>query len=94
MTPLTFEDGCSEIARVVAEFEPEFLDDGKVVTSTIKYIAFHGSSTIKYHQALAPSLFTTKWLLHALIASFNELGNPFIECSSELLTLDTKDIIK
>ena len=31
--------------------------------------------------------------VNSLIAVFNELGNPFLECSKDLLTLMTKDIM-
>ena len=67
-----------EIARVVSEFE-ESMDDGKVVTR-------HHEQTPHHQAAFAKDV-------NSLLATFSELGNPFLECSEELLTLDTKAIM-
>ena len=67
-----------EITGVVAEFE-ESMGDDSVTTS-------HHEQT-PHHQA------TFAKDTNCLIATFNELGNPFLECSKELPTLDTKDLM-
>ena len=45
----------------------------------------HHKQALRYQATFAKDV-------NALIVTFNELGNPFVECSGELLTLDTKDI--
>ena len=67
-----------EITRVVAEFE-ESMGDDSVTTSHHEQIPHHQATFAKD--------------TNCLIATFNELGNPFLECSKELLTLDTKDLM-
>ena len=52
----------------------------------VKVDTRHHKQALHYQEAFAKDV-------NALIATFNELSNPFVECSGELLTLDTKDIM-
>ena len=68
-----------EIARAVTEFEEFILNDGKVNTS-------HHEQAVHYQSSFVKDV-------NALIDTFNELGNPFLESSGELIMLDTKNIM-
>ena len=67
-----------EITRVIAEFEESMRDD---------------SVTTSHHEQMPHHQATFAKDTNCLIATFNELGDPFLECSKELLTLDTKDLM-
>jgi len=69
-----------EIARVVAEFEEYVLNDGKADDTR------HHEQALHYQTNFAKDV-------SALIKTFNELDNPFLESSGELIMLDTKDIM-
>lgn len=69
-----------EVSRVIAEFEEVFCDEDE-----------HNST--KHHEE-APyfqSAFAKD--VKSLVATLEELGNPFLECTKELVTLDTKIIM-
>ena len=69
-----------EVSRVIAEFEEVFCDEDE-----------HNST--KHHEG-APyfqSAFAKD--VKSLVATLEELGNPFLECTKELVTLDTKIIM-
>ena len=68
----------SEITRVVAKFEQSMGDD---------------SVTTSHHDQMPHHQATFAKDANCLIATFNELGNPFLECSKELLSPDTKDLM-
>ena len=64
---------------ILSKFEKS-MDDGKVVSHQASHTPHHQAALIKD--------------VNFLMATFNDLGNPFLECSKELLTLDTKNIVQ
>ena len=68
----------ARITRVVAEFEESMGDD---------------SVTISHHDETPHHQATFAKDTNCFIATFNELDNPFLACSKEQFTLDTKDLM-
>ena len=69
-----------EVSRIIAEYEDALCDEDE-------------HSATKHHEE-APyfqSIFTKD--VKSFVITLEELGNPFLECSEELVTLDTKIIM-
>ena len=69
-----------EVSRVIAEYEDAFCDEDE-------------HSSTKHHEEATyfQSVFTKD--VKSLVATLEELGNPFLECTKELVTHDTKIIM-
>ena len=67
-----------ELSRVVSEFEDTLCDAS--------------TSSSKHHEQTPHVQITFAKDVKSLVVTFEELGNPFLECSKELFVLDTKII--
>ena len=70
---------CPKVARIVMEFE--------------SLLAGTKSSDHRHHEQNPAVQATFLKEVKYLVAVFEEMGNPFLEQSEDLLVLDTKDIL-
>ena len=68
-----------ELSRVVTEFED--------------VLCTKSASSSRHHEQVPHTQMTFAKDVKSLIATFEELGNPFLESSKELVVLDTKVIM-
>ena len=71
--------GGPELSRLVTEFEDALCDVS--------------DSSSKHHEQVPHIQMTFAKDVKSLVVTFEELGNPFLECSKELVVLDTKIIM-
>ncbi|GFN83886.1 hypothetical protein PoB_001039200 [Plakobranchus ocellatus] len=72
-----------ELARIIEEFEVNCLDGGTGKAST---------TNLKHHEHTASAQVKLSKEVGALVQVFEEMGNPFMEESEDLLVLDSRDI--
>ncbi|GFO04548.1 hypothetical protein PoB_003105300 [Plakobranchus ocellatus] len=72
-----------ELARIIEEFEVNCLDGGTGKAST---------TNLKHHEHTATAQVKISKEVGAPIQVFEEMGNPFMEESEDLLVLDSRDI--
>ncbi|GFO47369.1 hypothetical protein PoB_007387400 [Plakobranchus ocellatus] len=77
------DGGGTKLARIIEEFEVNCLDGGtgKASTTNLKHHEHTASAQVKFSKEVG-----------ALIQVFEEMGNPFMEESEDLLVLDSREI--
>ena len=69
------------LSTIIAEFEERFgLDDGGEADGQ------HHEQSHSYHKSFFEGVYS-------LVATFEELGNPFLDRSNDLVTMDTQEIL-
>jgi len=67
-----------QLSTIIAEFEERFgLDDG------VEADGLHHEQSHGYHKSFFEDVYS-------LVATFNELRNPFLDRSNDLVTMDTQ----
>ena len=75
---LRWTDPGPQLSTIIAEFEERFgLDDGREADGQ------HHEQSHSYHKSFFEDVYF-------LVATFEELGNPLLDCSNGLMTMDTQ----